>query len=142
MKIIGILDTVADGIIHSVGITERAYITISGKRFSRILSTIMIDSILHENLNKEVTLSICKSLLWGKIICSVKEENGEVTKVDVGLIIFQTLISIFLWFIPFGFSFSIALLVTDGLEWLVVLLWFIFPTISLIKKIKARNSLK
>lgn len=144
MIIKGVLDVLSDGMKSVLCFTDRAYIKINGKRITRISTSDIIDNVLQENLEKNIEISKRRSLLFGNVIYSVKEENGEVTKIGFINMFMFSFLRLILW----GFILIIPILVCqlafseDSIMAWLPFFFFFCPVISLIRDISSRNKLK
>ena len=95
----GILDGISDGIKSVLCFTDRAYIKINGKRIKRITTSDIIDNIFQENIGNEIELSTRFSLLFGTVVYSVKESNGEVNKTGILNLLFVPTMLFFMYLV-------------------------------------------
>ena len=100
--------------------------------------------MLQENLEKNIEISKRRSLLFGNVIYSVKEENGEVTKIGFINMFMFSFLRLILW----GFILIIPIFVCqlafseDSIMAWLPFFFFFCPVISLIRDISSRNKLK
>lgn len=138
MIIKGILENIASGVRNLLFATDRAYFTVNGIRYTHSSTSTIIDNIMEENLGKEISLSIRKTILFGKVICAISEPNKCITKINGGLIFWMFLMRLICYGIPTGIICIINSFMDSPLYGLLLL---IFPIISMIKDILASNKL-
>lgn len=144
----GILDGISDGIKSVLCFTDRAYIKINGKRIKRITTSDIIDNIFQENIGKEIELSSRFSLLFGNVVYSVREENGEVNKTGILNLLLMGALRTLCWLIFYGIVYGIfyAIMLVNDLEDGVIayipLVLFLYPVYAFFRDLIYRNKLK
>lgn len=135
------LEMLSDGLKGFGCFADRAYLKINGKRFKRTSTSDIIDNILQENIDKEIAISTRHTCLFGNVIYSVKEENGEVTKIGIANLIIMTLLRVVVWLIPFVTAVFISAFAGGGFRYIPYVIC-LFPLVSLIRDNTCRNQLK
>ena len=144
----GILDGISDGIKSALCFTDRAYIKINGKRIKRITTSDIIDNIFQENIGNEIELSTRFSLLFGTVVYSVKESNGEVNKTGILNLLLMGMLRTLCWLICYGIIYGIfygimfANDLNDSIVSYIPMILFLYPIYAFIRDLILRNKLK
>lgn len=144
----GILDGISDGIKSVLYFTDRAYIKINGKRIKRITTSDIIDNIFQENIENEIELSTRFSLLFGTVVYSVKESNGEVNKTGILNLLLMGMLRTLCWLICYGIIYGIfyGIMLANDLDDSIVsyipMILFLYPIYAFIRDLILRNKLK
>ena len=144
----GILDGISDGIKSVLYFTDRAYIKINGKRIKRITTSDIIDNIFQENIGNEIELSTRFSLLFGTVVYSVKESNGEVNKTGILNLLLMGMLRTLCWLICYGIIYGIfyGIMLANDLDDSIVsyipIILFLYPIYAFVRDLILRNKLK
>ena len=136
----GILDGISDGIKSVLCFTDRAYIKINGKRIKRITTSDIIDNIFQENIGNEIELSTRFSLLFGTVVYSVKESNGEVNKTGILNLLLMGMLRTLCWLICYEIMFANDL--DDSIVSYIPMILFLYPIYAFVRDLILRNKLK
>ena len=143
----GILDGISDGIKSTLCFTDRAYIKINGKRIKRITTSDIIDNIFQENIGNEIELSTRFSLLFGTVVYSVKESNGEVNKTGILNLLLMGMLRTLCWLICYGIIYGIfcgimlANDLSDSIVSYIPMILFLYPIYAFVRDLILRNKL-
>lgn len=144
----GILNGISDGIKSVLCFTDRAYIKVNEKRVKRITTSDIIDNVFQENIGNEIELSIRFSLLFGNVVYSIKEQNGEITKTGILNLFFMGILRGLCWLVFYGIIYGIifAVMVANDLDDSIIsylpLILFLYPLFAFFRDLIYRNKLK
>ncbi len=144
----GILNGISDGIKSVLCFTDRAYIKVNEKRVKRITTSDIIDNIFQENIGNEIELSIRFSLLFGNVVYSIKEQNGEITKTGILNLFLMGILRGLCWLVFYGIIYCIifAVMVANDLNDNIIsylpLILFLYPLFAFFRDLIYRNKLK
>ena len=144
----GILNGISDGIKSVLCFTDMAYIKVNEKRVKRITTSDIIDNVFQENIGNEIELSIRFSLLFGNVVYSIKEQNGEITKTGILNLFFMGILRSLCWLVFYGIIYGIifAVMVANDLDDSIIsylpLILFLYPLFAFFRDLIYRNKLK
>ena len=144
----GILNSISDGIKSVLCFTDRAYIKVNEKRVKRITTSDIIDNVFQENIGNEIELSIRFSMLFGNVVYSIKEQNGEITKTGILNLFLMGILRDLGWLVFYGIIYGIifAVMVANDLDDNIIsylpLILFLYPLFAFFRDLIYRNKLK
>lgn len=139
----GILNTISDGYANRGADTTRQFIEINNQRIAKTNTSNFIDSIMNYNIGNEIEISYRKTILFGNVIGSIKESNGQVSKINGGILFLYFFCRAAILFIPFAVLFICTLIVAENYltVFLPIIAWLLYPTIQLAKDLKIKKAL-